>query len=255
MGGGGGERRTWAQRRNPGSQASPPPFFCGVVFSALKGTLLGEHPFCLVPPTASQAATGRGEALIWAWLRVRKTKIAEPERSGPGDTIVGARRCLTASSPPTGRRTRTGSTRARRVLKSRGRAETPSSPTARRRRHARERQSGAGDRRSPGHRPSLRRGAAAQGRQGKRGRAHGANLVGPGPRGMGGATEAEPPVPAVQSPELPRLARSSGPRTLRERSRTVNCPISGPKEERPVVSLLLVYFKSRAGSRFLSSCL
>lgn len=63
--------------------------------------------------------------------------------------------------------------RARRVLKSRGSAETPSSPTERRRRHARERQSGAGDWRGPGHRPSLRRGAAAQGRQGKRGEAHG----------------------------------------------------------------------------------
>ena len=63
--------------------------------------------------------------------------------------------------------------RARRVLKSRGRAETPSSPTERRRRHARERQSGAGDWRGPGHRPSLRRGTAAQGRKGKRGEAHG----------------------------------------------------------------------------------
>lgn len=211
MGGGGGEGRTWAQRRNPGSQASPPPFFYGVVFSALKGTLLGEHPFCLVPPTAGQAATGRGEALIWAWLRVRKAKIAEPEHSGPGDTIVGARRCLTASSPPTGRRTRTGSTRARRVLKSRGCAETPSSPTARRRRHARERQSGAGDRRGPGHRPSLRRGAAAQGRQGKRGRAHGANLAGPpetrspsrGPGGWGQRPRLSPRCPPCSLQSCP----------------------------------------------------
>lgn len=175
---------------------------------------------------------------------------------------MSARRWLDSFIPAHWQGSASGRTRARRVLKSRCSAETPSLPTARTQQHARERQSGAGDRRGAGHRPSLCGGAAAQGRQGKQRAAREPLLPTRDPPARRAARSGD----RGCAPSACRAACTAAPAGALERTSNalrenpnLNCPIDlrskrGTSCGRFPVDLS-VFFTSRAGLRFLSPCL
>lgn len=61
------------------------------------------------------------------------------------------------------------------------------------------------------------------------------------------------PVLSLPPPELSRLAHSSGLRMRWQRTRSVNCPVSSPNEELPVVSVLSVCLSVLPGAKDLDS--
>lgn len=148
---------------------------------------------------------------------------------------------MTASSPPTGRRARPGHTCARA-----GSLKAAAAP----RRRARPPSAG-GDMHVNGKVALVTGAAQGIGRasaealllkgakvSAARRTAHPRPALQPRPPGV--SDQAEPPVLSLPPPELSRLEHSSGLQMSRQRTRSVNCPISGPNEEVPVVSALSI---------------